>query len=214
MVTSMKYLFLDFNGTILDDVDLCLDLLNEILNKQHHEPISKEKYRHIFTFPIIDYYRAAGVDFTKDSYEDLAIWFVKKYQPLSYKQKLYPDLIDTLKELNEMDYRVIVLSASEKNNLIDQLKMFNIYDYFYDVIGLDNIHAASKIKLGIDYIIKNRINSNDCIMLGDTLHDAECANAMDIRCVLFGLGHQDIDVLKTAGLPIITSYKDLKKILE
>ena len=44
-----KYIFLDFNGTIIDDVDLCLDLLNQILENQKKEKVSKERYKDIFT---------------------------------------------------------------------------------------------------------------------------------------------------------------------
>lgn len=56
-----KYVFFDFNGTILDDVDLCLNLLNDILVMQGKETITKEDYRNIFCFPIKKYYEAAGI---------------------------------------------------------------------------------------------------------------------------------------------------------
>ena len=59
-----KYIFLDFNGTIIDDVDLCLDLLNQILENQKKEKVSKERYKDIFTFPVQIYYELAVVDFS------------------------------------------------------------------------------------------------------------------------------------------------------
>ena len=65
----IKYVFFDFNGTILNDVDLCLNLLNQILAKQGHKSISLEEYKNIFTFPIKRYYELAGIDFSKDSFE-------------------------------------------------------------------------------------------------------------------------------------------------
>ena len=42
-----KYIFFDFNGTIIDDIDLCLDLLNEILRKQNKPLVGKKKYKEI-----------------------------------------------------------------------------------------------------------------------------------------------------------------------
>lgn len=54
----IKHIFLDFNGTIINDVDLCLKLLNELLAVQKKEPISMERYKEIFTFPIQKYYEA------------------------------------------------------------------------------------------------------------------------------------------------------------
>ena len=48
-----KYIIFDFNGTIIDDVQLCLDLLNEILKLEELPLVDMEKYKNIFTFPIL-----------------------------------------------------------------------------------------------------------------------------------------------------------------
>ena len=53
----MKTIFFDFNGTIINDVDLCLNILNEMLKENGLEPITLERYREIFTFPIKKYYQ-------------------------------------------------------------------------------------------------------------------------------------------------------------
>ena len=44
------YLVLDFNGTIIDDVDLCLNILNHLLEERNYKKVSLEEYKHIFTF--------------------------------------------------------------------------------------------------------------------------------------------------------------------
>ena len=96
-----KHIFFDFNGTIINDVDLCLDLLNQILNKQNKKMLSMEEYKNVFTFPIRDYYIAAGVDFNIESYESLAKWFIKVYQPLSMECGLFEGIVDTFKYLKD-----------------------------------------------------------------------------------------------------------------
>ena len=67
-----KYIFLDFNGTVLDDVDLCLSLLNEMLYEKENKTVDIDEYKHVFGFPIIKYYIAAGFDFSKYTFEELA----------------------------------------------------------------------------------------------------------------------------------------------
>ena len=52
----IKYIFFDFNGTIIDDVDLCLELLNKLLKSQNKPTFDIDGYKKIFTFPIIKYY--------------------------------------------------------------------------------------------------------------------------------------------------------------
>ena len=56
---KVENILFDFNGTIVDDLDLCLNLLNTMLSMCNHKKVSKEKYFEIFTFPVIEYYKKA-----------------------------------------------------------------------------------------------------------------------------------------------------------
>lgn len=204
-----KNIFFDFNGTIINDVDLCLDLLNQILRKQNKKQLSMEEYKNVFTFPIKDYYVAAGVDFTIESYESLAKWFIKEYQPASMECGLFKGIVDTFKNLKEKGYKLYILSASEKNNLLEQCKNYNIDQYFEAILGIDNIHAASKVNIAIDYMKDHNINGDDILFIGDTLHDLEVANAMGAHCKLVSCGHQSKEVLSKGNVEILESINDL-----
>lgn len=206
---NFKYVIFDFNGTILDDVDLCLSLLNEMLNLKGLPSITKEKYRNIFTFPIIEYYKKAGFTFEGYTFEELATYFIKKYQPASYNCSLYPYLLDLIKILKEKGIKLIVLSASEKSNLLLQLQKLNIYDLFDDILGINDIYAKSKEEIAVNYFKENKILPSDCLMIGDSLHDSLIAKKLGCSCVLFSLGHQSKERLLTSGMKVITSYKEL-----
>ena len=205
-----KHIFFDFNGTIINDVDLCLDLLNQILNKQNKKMLSMEEYKNVFTFPIRDYYIAAGVDFNIESYESLAKWFIKVYQPLSMECGLFEGIVDTFKYLKDKGYNLYILSASERNNLIEQCENYDIVKYFVDILGIDNIHAASKVNIAIDYMKEHNINGEDVLFIGDTLHDLEVAEAMKAKCMLVSCGHQSKEVLAKGNVEILESINDLK----
>ena len=45
----IKHLIWDFNGTILDDLQLCLDLLNDMLAQQNKPKIVVPTYKNIFS---------------------------------------------------------------------------------------------------------------------------------------------------------------------
>lgn len=205
-----KHIFFDFNGTIINDVDLCLDLLNQILNKQNKKMLSMEEYKNVFTFPIRDYYIAAGVDFNIESYESLAKWFIKVYQPLSMECGLFEGIVDTFKYLKDKGYNLYILSASERNNLIEQCENYDIVKYFVDILGIDNIHAASKVNIAIEYMKEHNINGEDVLFIGDTLHDLEVAEAMKAKCMLVSCGHQSKEVLAKGNVEILESINDLK----
>lgn len=206
----IKHVFLDFNGTIIDDVDLCLNLLNEILSNQKKELVDLVKYKNIFRFPIIEYYRLAGIDFSLNSYQELAKWFIAKYQPLSLSCGLYEGVKETIVTLKSKGIKVYVLSASERNNLKEQCDHYGLTEWLDDILGINDIHAASKLELAKCYIKAAGINPNEAIFVGDTLHDYEVAKEVGMGCYLVSCGHQSIEVLKTAGVPIIGSVSDLR----
>ena len=42
----------DWNGTLLDDVDVCVASVNRLLTRRNLEPMTVERYHRIFTFPV------------------------------------------------------------------------------------------------------------------------------------------------------------------
>lgn len=209
-----KYIFLDFNGTIIDDIDLCLSLLNEGLMNQNKKEITKERYKEIFTFPVKKYYELAGLDFNIESFESMAVKYIKAYQPLSLKCNLFKDITKAFEMFKSKGYHLVILSASERNNLLEQCNHFDIVKYFDEILGIDNICAESKVDIAIKYMKDNNINGNDVLFVGDTLHDLEVAEAMGAKCMLVSCGHQSVNVLKAGGVPIIDNVYSLVDILE
>lgn len=185
----MNYIFWDFNGTVLDDVKLCYDILCEMLEEEKRPLITFEAYLNIFTFPIKDYYEKL-YDLKQTPYPVLADRFIKKYQPRSMQLSLHVGFIDTIKVLAEKGYQHVLLSASEYHNLMAQLKHYDIDHLFKDVLGTSDVFATSKIMIAKNYIEKNHIDPTSIVMIGDTLHDAEVAHELKCRIILYTKGHQ------------------------
>ena len=208
---NKKYIIFDFNGTILDDVDLGLKLINQFLEEQNKPQLDMDKYRHVFGFPIRDYYIRAGLDLNADRFEDLAIIYNERYMRESLSCKLYPDVYDLLCELRDMGHYLICLSSSEINNLTFQLKYYKIYSFFNKVLGTSNVEGGSKVMIGYSFIKENNIDPKDIICVGDSLHDIEVANVIGCKGILFSGGHQHEDFFK--GYDVIDSLSDIKKYL-
>ena len=64
----VKTIIWDWNGTLLDDLDLSLESVNILLEERNLPALSVEKYKDIFCFPIVDYYVKAGFDFEKEAF--------------------------------------------------------------------------------------------------------------------------------------------------
>lgn len=187
----------DFNGTIIDDVDIGINALNMLLKKYGYKTIDdKDHYRSIFGFPIKEYYARAGFDFNKISYDVLAPLWVEEYLAHEPEAPVIYGVIEAMNKLNSNGIHQYLVSATEINMLRDQLKSRGLQNRFEGVFGLDNIHASSKQTVATEVVKGLRGNT---VMLGDTIHDAECAVAAGADVILIASGHQSYEKLSASG---------------
>ena len=204
---SMKkrytHLVWDFNGTILDDIQLGIDCVNVMLKKRSLKTLdSVEAYRAIMRFPVIDYYRDLGFDMaTEDYYQILAPEWVEMYLAGEPNCRMMAGVQDVLDAARDADVKQMVISATKKDQLMRQLHRLGITDYFDEVLGLDNFYAASKTDLAKVW----RADHPDAVVLcvGDTDHDGELADILGADCLLYTGGHQSRERLSACGKPLI-----------
>ena len=206
-----RYIIFDFNGTLLDDVDLGLKLINEFLEYQHKPILDMNRYRHIFGFPIRDYYVRAGLDLNMDKFEELALIYNEKYMRESLSCKLYPEVVDLLVWLHDNGYFLICLSSSEINNLSFQLGYYKIRSLFDKIIGTSTIEGGSKKELGYEFIKSNNIDPKEVMCIGDSLPDCEVAELIGCDYLLYTKGHQHPDFFE--GRTTIDNLEEVRKYL-
>ena len=201
----------DFNGTLLNDVDACIQSANRLLINHGLPAVgSVEDYRAAFGFPIIDYYRRLGFDFEKTPYADLAVEWVAYYLESAANAPLYPDATDTLRTVQSKGISQLILSATEKSMLEKQIEALGIRPYLDEILGLDNIHAYSKREIGLAWREKNP--DARLLFVGDTDHDAQVAAAMGADCILVTTGHQPRRVLESLHpLAVVDSLGEICK---
>ena len=127
----MKTLIWDFNGTILDDLQLCLSIENEMLKKREMEkyPVTKQDYLNTFSFPVINYYYHIGYTFDTESYEEVSLEFNQEYDRRFDECSLMDDFITTVEKAIQLGYCNVILSASRHDKLVEQCKLLGIDQY-------------------------------------------------------------------------------------
>ena len=189
----MKTIIWDWNGTLLDDVAVCIECINALLRKNAlPEFVDVEDYRRKFCFPVQDYYRMCGFDFEKTPFEVLAREFIGLYQKASEGCALAPSALAALEEARRRGFRQILLSASKQDNLLRQVGAYPLESYFSEILGIGHIYATSKADLAAGWMEKQPTEGRDVVMIGDSLHDLEVAQAIGARCALYTAGHQAI----------------------
>lgn len=202
------YCVWDFNGTILDDVETGILAVNHLLRERGLKTInSRQEYQRVFGFPIRQYYQRLGFDFEKEPYEVVAPLWVEQYLLHVRNARMFADVRETLERFQSMGIRQIVLSATELQMLKGQLRDLGITRYFEEILGLDNIHASSKIALAEDF--RRRHPKERILLLGDTDHDCATAKALGADCVLIARGHQSGDYLRSVCPTVLETLEEL-----
>ncbi|MCH4208148.1 MAG: HAD hydrolase-like protein [Solobacterium sp.] len=194
----MQTVIWDFNGTIIDDVQLCLNIENAMLEERHMKHgYTLEQYRSWFCFPVIKYYYKLGYTFDQgETYEHVSEEFNEMYDRWFDTVKLMPGFKEKIRESIKKGYQNIILSASEQNHLNEQCAKLHIDQYFQEIIGTSDLLAYGKIDRARRWLNQAQVNPDDCIYIGDTVHDLETAQALNINhCVLIAQGHQSLEVL-------------------
>ena len=208
----MKTIIWDWNGTLLNDLDLSLYSVNVLLEERNLPQLTIDRYKDIFGFPVVDYYVRAGFDFEKEPFEIPARQYVKLYASGESELKLFPDVVDTLNYFKEKNYRQIVLSAMKDDNLKMMIEKRNISHFFDGIFGIKDNYAREKVSLGKQVVENLGLNPSQCFMIGDTLHDAEVSEQCGFNCILFSGGHVSKQRLETKETKIIDSLSELKEI--
>ena len=209
----IKTVIWDWNGTLLDDLELSLNCVNILLKERDIPTLTMEKYKDIFTFPVIDYYRAAGFDFEKEPFEVPAKQYVRIYRDGVDSVRLFPEVIETLQYLKDKGYRLLVLSAMRDDNLKLMIEYEGITHFFDGIFGIKDNYAREKISLGEQLVSELDLNPSECLMIGDTLHDAEVSEYCGFNCILYAGGHVSRERLETKNLRIVEKLDELKNIL-
>ena len=204
----------DWNGTLLDDVDVCVGCLNRLLREfGYPQQYSRSAYREIFCFPIETYYTRAGFDFSKNSFDRLAARYMEFYQPAAESCGLTEGAGAALDAFAAAGLRQVILSASPIDILHRQVSERGLDRYFSELLGLSDIYAKSKVQLGLDWMARTGIDPHRAVMLGDSVHDAEVAKALGVSCVLIAAGHQPRSVLETVGCPVVDTVDRVPALL-
>lgn len=205
-----SHIIWDWNGTLLDDVDLMVEVIGELLDEHSLPRIDRQKYCELFRFPIRNYYLDLGFDFNRVSFEQLSEKFIAGYRKGLPSTKLHEGMKELIHVLNQSSISQSVLSAAEEGYLAEQLQYFGIRHYFENVYGLTDYHAAGKLVRGFQLMRDAKIPAERTVLIGDTDHDLEVGKALGIEVLLLADGHQSFDRLKSKHSRVVLNRYDAR----
>ena len=210
---QFKHIIWDWNGTLLDDLDLCLKIINTMLAAWNLPSISRESYLEVFDFPVSGYYQILGFDFSIEPFESISNEFIKAYEEGRPECGLMDGAREILSHAASLGISQSILSASKGSYLAKAVGEYDIKGFFNSVQGLDNHHAAGKLDLAKSFMESCLLPPDEILLVGDTTHDGSIAAALGVNCRLIPNGHHNRQRLEETGFPVVSSLLQLKELL-
>lgn len=202
----------DWNGTLVADVPLVVKVNNDVFAALGYRQTTEEEYRQMFCFPIRNYYAALGV--SDEDFPTVAREWNAGYVAGFNTVPLSPFAAETVRQFHDAGFRQVIISASQVDQLRDQVRRFPELDGMFDeVLGLGDVYAASKVQLAKDFLARSGVDPRDAVFLGDTNHDLEVAQAIGCRCYLIAGGHQTPEKLRKSGATVLDSLREVFPLL-
>ncbi len=209
MLEKYKHIIWDWNGTIINDVDLSVQLINKLLEQRSMKPLSLEDYKNVFTIPVKNYYAMLGFDFTIEPFEIVGGQWMDEYERRKFECGLYDGISNIIEKVSQLGIGQSILSAYSQHTLEEMAEYFGLTKYFSHIVGLDNIYAAGKLHLGKELMARLKNGKGETLLIGDTVHDFEVASEIGADCVLIASGHQSIKKLEQLGCLVVNNAKEL-----
>ena len=201
-----KHIIWDWNGTLIDDASLSVEIINHLLERRKMPAISPERYQDEFSIPVKEYYRRLGFDFSREPYEKLAEEFITEYEQRKFECSLQPQARALLEFFRQTGRGQSILTAYRQDKLQELLEYYSIRPFFTHLVGVADHLGGGKVEQGKGLLQMLPFPPQTLLMIGDTLHDSEVARTMGIDCILVPSGHQSPSRLAKsgAGRPVCT----------
>lgn len=200
----MAHLVWDWNGTLLDDLALVVDATNASLATVGGPVVTTSEHRRDFRRPVSAYYAyVLGRDLTDEEFVRLDLAFHDAYRAGLERCGLAADALDALAAWRGTQS---LLSMYHHHELVPIVNRYGLGVHLSRIDGLrDRVGGGSKLPHLRAHLAAIEVPATDCVLIGDSVDDAEAAVAVGARVVLYAGGITELDRLRQTGQPVATT---------
>lgn len=212
LLSLMKtHLVWDWNGTLLDDLDLVVGSTNASLATAGGAPVARDDHRRDFRRPVHHYYGALlGRDVDEDEFAKLDRAFHEAYDTGLPECLLAAGAEGAIKAWPGPQS---LLSMWFHDSLVPTVDRYGLTPYFRRIDGLRSaVGGGSKAPYLRVHLEELGIAGTDCVLIGDSVDDAVAAASVGARIVLYSGGITHPDRLRTVGVPVADTLAEAVEI--
>lgn len=217
-----KLVVFDWNGTLLSDTRPSVEAGNVCLEFYGAAPISLQKYRETFNFPILHFYKLNGLsaDTVLAKKDEANVVFQEAYERLAARSRTRRGARALLDWIKSQGMGCIILSNYRTQKIKQHLKRLDLDHYFSTVSafgcnGSSIVEVTNKTERLAAFMAKRRFKPEDVVIVGDSTEEPAIARHLGITSIGITDGYITRARLKAAKPDyIIDSLGEIKDILK
>ena len=211
---SIKNIFFDFDGVILDSVDCKTRAFEDMYIQYGQEIANQVKKYHlenggVSRFEKFRYWhkKHLEVEITNEQLNNLSEEFSSRVVDQVVKSGEIKGSLDFIKK-NYQKYRFWIITGTPTTEMNQVADKIGITPYFIGIYG-----SPEKKKHWVDHLLKkHQLHPNETLFLGDATTDFEAAQYGKLHFVLREAPY-NIDLFKDIQTPRFKTFEDLNNIL-
>jgi phosphoglycolate phosphatase len=212
MVRLPGCILFDLDGTILDSLPGIESSVRAAF-AACDLPVPTDSLREIIGPPIRTILARAGKIMNEAILDVLELAFRKDYDEEGWQKTIcFPEAVRTLRTMRERGHRLFVISNKPRQVSLKILEKEEILDTFEVVLTRDSRRPAYKGKEEMvrTLLAELSIESQECVMVGDTIEDAKAAAAVGVRFIYMAHGYGIVD---TTSVPVVCKLDDFSQFI-
>lgn len=196
----------DWNGTLLDDLEIVIDAANVALDEFGVGPLDEDSYRDHFTRPVRAFYDSLFArSVTDEEWERLNHVFHVEYMARADRADLTTDAIEALDAVGPNPDTQSLLSMSPQDWLESIVARKGVLHRFGLVSGLAGETGGLKAEHMAEHIAGLSLDPEATVVIGDTPDDATAARHVGAKVILYDGGSHHLPVLQQTDAPVAHS---------
>jgi phosphoglycolate phosphatase-like HAD superfamily hydrolase len=200
----VPHLVWDWDGTLLNNLDLIVIATNAALASVGGPPVTAEEHRLDFRRPVSAYYAyVLGRDIDEAEFVELDAVFHDTVRAGLVGCELTADALDAMAAWSGTQS---LLSMFRHDELVPAVQRYGLTQRMLRVDGLRSaVGGGSKaphLKAHLDLL---GVTGDECVLIGDSVDDADAAVEVGARVVLYEGGFTHPSQLRATGHPVATS---------
>ncbi|SCL13906.1 Phosphoglycolate phosphatase, HAD superfamily [Micromonospora rhizosphaerae] len=200
MTPARHHLVWDWNGTLLDDLDLVVQATNVAFASAGGPAVTVDEHRARFRRPIAEYYaEMLGRAVDDEAFGRLDQIFHDAYRAGLTTCELAADATAAIAAWPGSQS---LLSMWFHDELVPTVHTYGLTPHFTRVDGLrDAVGGGVKAGWLAKHLAELGLDGSQVVLIGDSLDDADAAESVGARCVLYTGGLSDPARLRASAHP-------------